>query len=285
VSYTTGKTTGTLGRQRFVLDNARFIGDSGWRQNQQTFDAFVLQDKTFAQTTLTYAYLDQINRVFSRRHAQGRFDSDSHVLHAARAGLPGGATLTGYGYLLDFKNSAANSCATWGVSYAGNEKINDTFKLTYRAEYARQSDYGSSTLNYEAAYKMLEAGLVTTPGSLTFGYEVLGSDRNVGFKTPLATLHAVNGWADLFLNTPAAGLVDTYVKGTANLPGAVALTAFYHWFETDSTSVKAGEEFDIFATRKIGKYVTAGVKYAEFTHKSTAFPDVRKVWVQLEFAY
>ncbi|MBI5772066.1 MAG: alginate export family protein [Verrucomicrobia bacterium] len=285
LSYTTGKTTSTLGRQRLVLDNARFIGDVGWRQNQQTFDAFVLQDKTIAQTTLTYAYLDQINRVFSRRHAQGKFDSESHVLHAARAGLPGGATLTGYGYLLDFKNSAPNSCATWGASYVGTQKLNDTFKFAYRAEYARQSDYGSSTLNYESAYKCIEAGLVTTPGSLTYGYELLGSDRNVGFKTPLATLHAFNGWADMFLTTPAAGLANHYVKGTANLPGAVAFTVFYHWYETDATSTKLGEEFNAIASRKFGKYLTAAVKYAEFTHKSAAFPDVRKVWVQLEFVY
>ena len=31
----------TYGRQRFALDNHRFIGTVGWRQNEQTFDAFV----------------------------------------------------------------------------------------------------------------------------------------------------------------------------------------------------------------------------------------------------
>lgn len=29
----------TLGRQRVILDNARFVGNVGWRQNEQTFDA------------------------------------------------------------------------------------------------------------------------------------------------------------------------------------------------------------------------------------------------------
>ncbi len=285
LAFTTGKTTATLGRQRLVLDNARFIGDVGWRQNMQTFDALVVQDKTFAQTTLTYAYLDQINRVFSRRHPQGRFDSASHVLHAARAGLPGGGTLTGYAYLLDFKNSAANSCATWGASYTGTVKLNDTFRLPYRAELARQSDHGSSTLNYDATYGCVEAGLAGAPGSLTYGYELLGSDNNVGFKTPLATLHAFNGWADRFLTTPAAGLVNHYVKGTATLPGAIALTAFYHWFETDPTGARLGEEFNAQLSRKFGKNVTALAKYADFRRGSPAFPDVRKVWVQLEFAY
>jgi hypothetical protein len=58
LAYSSGQTTGTLGRQKLILDNARFIGDVGWRQNQQTLDAVVLQDKSIAQTTVTYAYVD-----------------------------------------------------------------------------------------------------------------------------------------------------------------------------------------------------------------------------------
>ena len=285
VAYTTGKTVLTLGRQRLVLDNARFIGDVGWRQNMQTFDAVVVQDKTFAQTTLTYAYLDQINRVFSRRHAQGRWDSESHVFNAARAGLPGGGTLTGYGYLLDFDNSTANSCATWGASYTGTAKLSDAVKFAYRAELATQSDYGSSRLNYQTTYYVAEAGVTGQPGSAAFGYEVLGSDNNIGFKTPLATLHAFNGWADLFLTTPAAGLRNPYLKATAALPEGFAFTVFYHWYETDATSVRLGREFNAQLTRKFGKYVTGLIKLADFRRDSLAFPNVRKVWLQVEFAY
>ena len=44
VGYTRDHTTVTVGRQRLVLDNARFIGDSGWRQDMQTFDAVVVQE-------------------------------------------------------------------------------------------------------------------------------------------------------------------------------------------------------------------------------------------------
>ena len=36
LSCTGGKTTATVGRQRLVLDGARFVGDVGWRQNMQT---------------------------------------------------------------------------------------------------------------------------------------------------------------------------------------------------------------------------------------------------------
>ena len=34
-------TTVTLGRQRIVLDDQRFVGNVGWRQNEQTFDRCV----------------------------------------------------------------------------------------------------------------------------------------------------------------------------------------------------------------------------------------------------
>jgi len=284
LAYSFAQTTATLGRQKLILDNARFVGDVGWRQNQQTFDALVVQDKTLAHTTVTYAYLDQINRVFSRRHAQGRWDSDSHVLNVAYAASPA-ATVTGYAYLLDFANAAANSCATYGVSLAGAQKVGDTLKFTYRAELATQSDYGSSPLSYTTLYHCFEAGLAAKSGSLTLGHELLGSDKNVGFKTPLATLHAFNGWADLFLATPAAGLRDVYVKGTAALPSAVALTAFYHWFEAAKGGADYGTEFDVMATRKFGSRVTAAAKFAEFRRDSLAFANVRKVWLQVEFAY
>ncbi len=45
--------------------------------------------------------------------------------------------------------------------------------------------------------------------------EVLTGDANdsgKAFRTPLATLHVFNGWADKFLTTPAAGLDDRYLK-------------------------------------------------------------------------
>ena len=119
LAYTAQKTTVTLGRQRLVLDNARFIGDVGWRQNQQTFDALLIQSAVVPATTFTYAYLDQINRVFGPRHPQGKWQSDSHVINTSYTGCAAG-TLTGYAYLIDFaKPAAANSCATYGGSFVG----------------------------------------------------------------------------------------------------------------------------------------------------------------------
>jgi hypothetical protein len=283
-AFSRNATTATVGRQRLVLDHARFVGDVGWRQNQQTFDAVVVQDKTFARTTLTYAYLDQVNRVFSRRHPQGRWDSASHLAHATYAASPA-ATLQAYAYRLDFDNARTNSCATYGVSLSGVRPLVRDLKVAYRAELARQTDAGSSPLDYETVYHLAEVGVAAKAFGLTLGHEFLGSDGGVGFKTPLATLHAFNGWADLFLATPANGLRDIYVRATATLPGAVALTAFHHWFEAARGGADYGTETDLMVSRKFGKAFTAAAKFADFRREIPTLPEVRKVWLQIEYAY
>ncbi len=284
LAYAAGQSTVTLGRQRLVLDNARFVGDVGWRQNMQTFDGFTLVNKSVDKLALNYGYLTRINRVFGDKHAQGNWDSDSHVLNAGYTGLKAG-TLTGYAYLLDFDNATAQGSATYGASFAGAKPLNKDVKLTYRAELATQSDYGSSTLGYTADYYAAELGLSGKPGALAVGYEVLGSDDGVSFRTPLATLHAFNGSADVFLTPPGNGLRDTYVKASASLPQGIGFLGFYHSFAADRLGADYGTELDLQLTRKFGKLFTGTVKYSDFDRDSTAFPNVKKLWVQVDFAY
>ena len=282
LGYTVDKTQAKLGRQRLVLDNARFVGDVGWRQNMQTFDAFTLQDNTLEGLTLTYAYLWQINRVFGRDHPQGTWDSDSHILHASHKGLPIG-TLAAYVHLLDFDDAIANSCATYGASLTGSRKVGADLNLSYRAEYAMQADYGTSPLDYRSDYLATELGLGGDVLHAGLGYEVLGTDNGVGFRTPLATLHAFNGWADVFLTTPNSGLRDAYVKVGATLPRGWGVTAFYHRFETDRGD-DLGDEIDLLATWKINAQFSAAAKAARF-NSSSLLADVSKFWLQVEFAY
>lgn len=282
-AYTTGKTKGTLGRQRLVLDNARFIGDVAWRQDLQTFDAFVLQDTTVERLSLTYAYLWRINRVFGNKLD---WDSDSHVVHASYAGFPLG-TVAAYAYLLDFDQPAGargSSAATYGASFNGSAPLSDTVKLTYRAEYALQSDYRSSPLDYRADYYLLELGGAWKTFSLAAGYEVLGSDRGQGFRTPLATLHAFNGWADVFLSTPAAGLRDTYAKIAASLPAKLQFLGFYHCFEADRGGASYGDEIDLQLVRRLNKYLSLTAKTAFFDGKP-GFADREKYMVQADYAF
>jgi hypothetical protein len=84
--------------------------------------------------------------------------------------------------------------------------------VTYIAAFARQHDYAKNPLPIELNYYLSEAGLGFHGLTGGVGYEVLEGNQTVGFSTPLATLHIFQGWADVFLTTPADGIKNLYVK-------------------------------------------------------------------------
>ncbi len=299
-SYTyTNWVTAKGGRQRIVLDNHRFIGDVGWRQNMQTFDGATVESKPLPDLSLFYGYVWEANRVFGdvaglpRASANRDFDSDSHLVNVSYSGWKY-ARFVGYTYLLDLENRAgtANSCATYGGYVAGSAPIGEKVSIGYRGEFAYQTDYAQSMLDYGAEYYNIEASATVKPVSFGAGYEVLGTDSNsdgvgsVGFKTPLATLHAFNGWADVFVNTPAKGLRDLYGFAQVTLPGDVPLRAIYHTYEADSGGADFGHEFDVQVSKKFGKNWTVLAKYAYYDGKAIpARFDVHKLWAQVEFNF
>jgi hypothetical protein len=281
LSFTSDATTVTAGRQRLVLDNARFVGDVGWRQDQQTFDAAVLTSKAVKNLSLTYAYLWQINRIFAERMD---WDSNSHLLNASFTVSPS-LTVTGYAYLLEFDQAAANSTETFGLVAHGSTTLAAPVKLSYRAEYARQSDSGNSPLRYETDYRLLE--LAAAHGKVTgrLGYEQLGSDNNVGFRTPLATLHAFNGWADMFLATPARGLENPYVSFAVAPRKGLNLIATHHWFRSAVGNTRYGREINLLASYAVTPRLTVLAKLAHFDSQSPAFRDTQRVWLETTFAF
>lgn len=291
LSYSNWKSTAKVGRQRVVLDNARFVGDVGWRQNMQTFDAVTFQNNSIDKLSLFYGYLWEIHRIFGDVNglpAGNRdFHSNSHIFNASYNACEF-AKFTGYSYLLDFDNSAANSTATYGGSISGAwtfDKDNKG-KVNYKGEFAWQKDYGSSALNYQAEYYNLEASVDYDRYTIGGGYEVLGTDNLQGFKTPLATLHAFNGWADVFLATPANGLRDAYVFAQVGLPGGVPVRVVYHKFDADSGGADLGQEIDVQVSKKLGKHWALLAKYAYYDGVAApAAFDAHKFWAQLEFNY
>jgi hypothetical protein len=284
LSYTFADTTLKAGRQRIVLDNARFVGDVGWRQNMQTYDAASLTSTPVPHVSAFYAYVSRVSRVFGNKAPQPDFTSDSHLINVAYSGLPYG-TLTAYAYLLDFRNSAPNSSHTFGASFTGSTPLTRAVKLTYRAEAATQEDAANNPQSYRASYYVAELGAVRAPFDVAAGYEVLGSDGGrKGFATPLATLHAFNGWADVFLTTPAAGLRDSYASVGVALPHGFPVKVSYHEYRSDFGSHDYGNEWDALVTHKVGKNWTVLAKYAHYDGKPPFF-DLDRVWLQTEFAF
>ena len=284
LSYTASSNVLKAGRQRIVLDNARFVGDVGWRQNAQTFDAATFTAKPTKTVTALYGYVWRVSRVFGNKAPQPDWRSDSHLVNVAFSGWKAG-TLTAYGYLLDFKNSAVNSSATFGASLAGSTPLSKTAKFTYRLEAATQKDAANNPLSYSARFFNGEIGAAVAPFDFAVGYELLGSDGGrKGFATPLATLHAFNGWADVFLATPARGLRDTYVSAGVALPGGFPVKVIYHDYKSDNGSLDYGSEWNAIVSHKFGKNWTVLAKLARYNAKGPFF-DTDKFWLQTEYNF
>ncbi len=286
VSYARDEFIGTVGRQRIILDGVRYVGNVGWRQNEQTYDAATLtlndQESGFKGF---YGYIDKVHRIFgddAPASAMREFKSDSHLFNGSMM-TEGGTKVVGYSYLLDFENAAANSTDTFGISISGADEVGDGQKVSYYAEYATQSDGGNSPLNYSTDYYHLNAS--TTFESITFkgGYEVLGSDNGVGFKTPLATLHAYNGWADAFLGTPGLGLQDLYLSVGTKIQSISGMLVF-HDFASETGGVNFGHEIDLVITIPVDDRWKIIVKAATLD-VAGGIPDNDKFWFEADFSF
>lgn len=293
VSYTTFNNAIKYGRQRIILDNARFIGNVGWRQNEQTYDGLSFTNKSIRYTNIFVAHITNVNRIFGNQNLlQGDYKQHSNLINVSYTGFEAGK-LTGYAYLIDnisdpflvkaSNKGAAVSSDTYGVRWSST--ANPSFM--YTLEYAKQSNGDKNPIKYDADYKFAEVS--TTLGRFVpaLGYEVLGSDNGLkGFSTPFATLHVFNGWADRFLATPANGLKDVYANLGATFSG-IALLASYHQYKSDVKSIDYGTEWNFSATKKFGA-VTYMAKYAMFENDKLVTPaksDTSKIWLQADWNF
>ncbi|MEE3118273.1 MAG: alginate export family protein [Pseudomonadota bacterium] len=279
LQYKVGQVTGRLGRQVITYDNHRFVGHVGWRQDRQTFDAARLTYTPLASVTVDYAYLSQRNRIFAESRD---LPSKDHLVNA-RYQSPLGS-ITGYAYLLEVDKGADNALDTFGVRYVGQSDL-ESLAINYTAEYATQTSESGNN-EFDADYYLFEVGISAVNLTILAGYEVLGSDNGqYGFSTPLATLHAQNGWADQFLATPSGGLEDLSFTVKAPLAGG-NLTARYHEYSASDSSVNAddlGSEVDLAYQRPFAQHYSAGIKYARYMAGDAAAGkvDTDKLWVTL----
>ena len=279
LSYTgLAKTTLKLGRQRVILDNARFVGNVGWRQNEQTYDGFSVANTSIKDTAIVYGYVTNVNTIFGEESSKGNITTSTQLLNVAYSGLKAGK-LSFYGYFLDLTNTPTASNSTIGLRFTGGTKVSDSVKALYTLEHASQSGYKGGASTIDADYNFIELGADFSGVVAKFGHEVLGANTSA-FSTPLATLHAFNGWADKFLVTPANGLVDNYLSVEGKVAD-VKLQAVYHDFSADKGGASYGSEVDLLAAKKFGKRYTVLAKYADYSADTFA-TDTKKMWLMGE---
>jgi len=292
-----------LGRQQLNLDNVRFIGDIGFRQNMQVFDGASVLNKSIPDVELFAAHFDNVRQI-TTKDRRGNIE----VLNAKYRISPS-ESVVGYGYLVDVENLAQNggnpnsvgtaaqggnglggsadipasgsnfqpsktdaSSKTFGLRLDGVRPINPDWKVLYTAEYAKQTDYRGGSSLIDAYYFKLGGGAAYGAWSVRLDHEKLSSnDGKYAFQTPLGTNHLFQGWADQFLVTPRQGIEDTFVT-VAGAIDKVKLYAEYHLFKSDekyqSMNGKFGDqygtEFDVSATYPLNNNLLGKVEYANF---------------------
>jgi hypothetical protein len=286
----------TAGRQRILIEDQRFVGNVGWRQDEQTFDA-VRADLGVGRFKATYAYVAHINRILGEMRD---WDSDSHLFNLTWSPAEQ-LRLQGFVYALDFGNSAANSSVTWGVKGSGKAWVG-LYQLAYNATWATQGEYRGNTAPYDLDYIGLDLAGTFVVYTVKLSWESLEGNGVRGFTTPLATTHAFQGWSDAFVH-PVGGN-KSFVDGledfnvTFNAKPRFKFTYLfnadvivrYHDFDDQRTGADLGREWDVQVQAAVTPKLSVALKYADFEREATVPvgtatppPSRTKVWLTLEY--
>ena len=277
----------TLGRQRLQFDNQRWVGNSGWRQNEQTFDGIAAEWRPSSSVLLRYAGLARVHRVNSDEAIDPLARERSLASHVVDLAYTRGENQWG-AYWIGHQDRDVRlaSTATIGLRWT---LIHPTSfgAWGWRVESARQSDYGGNSVSFDHGYWLLEPWLKWRGVTWKAGQERLGGNGTHSLQTPLATLHAFNGWADKFLVTPPTGLVDSYfgvggALGARNWPAKAAWAVAWHDYRTDAGRARFGSEIDASVSYPFSPSLLGMVKLADYRANAWS-RDTKKLWLQLEW--
>jgi len=284
VGYANDSTQFNFGRQTLKLGNERFIGDVGWRQNNQTFDAAYLHHDLNNDWSFDYIYFNNVNRIFGQDHPNpvlANRKTDSHVLEAQYSF--GFHQLKAYAHLFSFDDIPGQSHRNLGIRYSGQWGENpDKFNVLLDLEYTVQDDYDEGLGTIDASYTAADLTFeFNSDYFLLLGYERLSGDGQYGFATPFATLHKFNGWVDAFLTTPTVGLIDQRIVygGTWN---DFTFDFRYHQFDSDERSIDLGTEIDWQVEYAFNSNLKLLLKYANYNSENFA-QEWEIIWAQVQF--
>lgn len=277
-----------FGRHRIKYDNDRFVGNVGFRQNEQTFDGLRIQNWSVPGLKAEYAYIFGVQRIFGDDSRVGDFNTRNHFVNLRYEGFDF-AKFVAYAYLLDIDDLPNRSSKTFGGRMTGKTAISDGLSLLYTFEAAYQGDRANNPNSFDLGYVFIEPGLSYGDVTLKLAFERLDSDGVNAFQTPFATLHAHQGDADIILATPGNGIDDYFAtfiykpSGPGLLKG-VKFLARYHDYQAEEGNLDHGTELDLRLSRPIIPGLTGSLLYARYFAKNFAV-DTSKFWVTLNFKY
>lgn len=263
-----------VGRQLLNADNQRFLGAVGWRQNDQTFTGATYTNGTLIpKTEFSIGHLTKAHLITGVTKGIA-----ANTLNLKFTFIPKG-NLRAFHY--DFEEETA---ITTSFAHNGLRLDGDVWKLFYDVSAVRQRKFKNAT---DAGTKEVEYRFFGLGFRFTKDFSLMAAQETLegGFKTPYATLHAWNGWADRFLATPANGLVDNYLqfKGKAK---AFTFEATAHAFKAETNGAKYGTEVNASVEYKFRPWLSFLAKAANYKADAetptigTANKDLKKFWLQ-----
>ena len=132
-----------VGRDEITLGDQRFVGNVGWRQHHQSFDAITIRSTALRRIRLFYGYLDAVHRINRATDEPPVTWATSRSISAEPAASPCTAT-----------------CSTTTRRRAGASRLH------LRRGVGRQSDLAGGKLGYELELAN-RATRATTPGGST----------------------------------------------------------------------------------------------------------------------
>lgn len=272
------------GRQRVLLGNQRWVGNSGWRQNEQTFDAVSVAAGSPAGFSAQYVWIDRVHRVGGDDALDPLARERRLNSHSLELGWKGGIQILGAFVLLhEDRDVQAASTATVGLR-ALSDTVRDGHGWSLALEWAQQRDHAGNPLSFAHRYWRIEPAI--THGGITWraGVEHLGGDGRHALQTPLASLHPFNGWADRFGTIPASGLQDRHLGAGGRWgEGGATWALAWHDYRADASGGRLGSEWNASLAFPLGRSAKGLLKLADY--RADGFSrDTRKAWLQLEWA-
>ena len=269
-----------------------FIGHVAWRQTEQTYDAVELTYKGDSDFSASYVYADRVQRIFGETTPADlpleEFEGEFHFLDASIPTSFG--PVAAYLYHIDLDErlelpiGAQNALANVGESTTIG--LSTTQGLLYLEAAYQDGESALQGGSYDAFYGHVKYTKKVDKTAYFGGIEYWSD----GFKTPLATVHMFNGFADsvilqrIGLNNAGGlfeGMFNPYVGFSTPLPGGFVLKGFFHYLADEGASTVYGSEIDAVLIKKLNDNASMVVKGAYFM--GDEFPDISQVSVQIDF--
>jgi hypothetical protein len=281
-----------VGRQRIVFDDSRFISNSGFRQNEQTFDAARVRIGASDRPTFEYAHAWRVNRTSGSRSPVGREGASLHLLRGA-APVPGG-TLTTVAYYQAFDDALiGQSNRTLGARYVGTVPVGQGAALRIAASLATQREHADNPASFSLRYGRVDLGLRIPATGLeaTATLESLGGNGERGFAVPLTSGHGFQGFSGAIGSVPASGLDDrrlelAWVRSTERGRRPFQLRIRKHDFQARSTNEDLGQEWNLSLRTESASGLALIVEFADYQapDSSSGVPsDLQRGWITLEY--